>query len=1590
MEFLSKIHPKDDPHIEVTLVNKIPGTATAWTASVVGMGIMRVTFEPCMEGHCSKDDVFWVWNWNRLGPKSIFIPTAHEGRFVRRPRKSVDPSSGKVAELFGGFTGWSVAAEYMGLGVAVVVEAKADVAEAAAVAYGWQVQHFEEVWHQFLLQGTWHEPCIWIADVRDSRVWMLMSLMDIQHGCASPPCPPWCGMASKLGLQSEDGMMFAQVIRFARDLGFTSLSLENARGIRQHPHFDAMMKFAVHMGFNLTLSAVDNCTGVLPLNRCRWLGCLVSHVACIKHIQVDQIRAARGLMLPCDPFLGGLRGCQAIALDLSPEDLDELRVSPEAIEVLSDPRLVPVWWAPGKKLDSNEAVFRSRTTSPAMVMQGLVASYGRQHEFKREYLADKGLCTTLIQGEMEPRYFSPWEQAAALGLPSSIRLPQDINLAWHIMGNALSIAHGLLQLSRTHLLLGVASPFGVRVAPLPTLCRMMQRKVLRLPGKTQIRIDGYRALIDSTTPVPFIGPIWPDNARNMIPEIEGKDVIPDQAFVPACELPAAVDTDADVNISPPHKIRRTEYEDISPTVPFQVETEGEGPVAVETPIIKGGFQSLPAASAQELESIMLEMSNAKVYHFTGYHPAPFCLSSLAHRWVKVGWSSEYATVWDMFNFVFPHVCTNLVDSMQFGGDGFTMSSIPMALPFRIVQFRPIMKVCSVFVPHMNRNIAFEADVTTTVESMLAHFSGTLRVPMQSIVMSCLGKRMEQTDFILGAKDWKRFDITWVPMCSVIPRCIKDEPQPDPPVIPPENSNIVITSQHGSKFRFVAKHPLWGSIRTVATSGDTTMKDLVVKLFPDLTIGEGFQVAYKEHCFGSEVTIHQTLEGMVFHVELGGAKPLPCIVVERVPDWMIQGKANPDFHVQSQYKREVQSPFRLKRETKCFSGDASLQMIGGAFFLGCESTHTIQVLIENKLVDPQLIIRETPRDAAIVFRCMPLPGGAKNEVHMILSKALQKRGVEEGNVEARVKTILAEIPVEEIKPHCKEPDVQFWVSLKQLANQHKVRLVTHGELKAYQQRQRHDKHEKPSSSSKGDGGKGKGKGKNARSGKGEQHIDVSRVKVELQYLKAADNTILHLLNKDMFGEDKTGVTLMSSLEVKNLLPIRKLSPGPLAVLAVTSPSDQPEQITMMPAINAQGEPILLPVVIYNFGDVEVSMKGSSKPVITQQVPTQVIEVFIRRAHIKDWGSTRDTLNYLGKIITGMPEGTLVAHWAFKTYDDSKKVTPFDKATYVHGFIRTKSSHVDCILKASGKAGVFLVPKDESRRPDPTFMVIPAGPEKLEHLLLQVQKTSLALGIVEYSGGFAYRCRREHSQTVRKALVPNSLWTEEGQARPGDSLWILKFVKVNTGPPQLTASLKALGWDAEAIRPLGPMTWSIAAAGPPPAPHLPLDGSFAIAMPANSPSKRELGAWTQSLRIPSKVVALEPMQDVEDMDSEATSVTRISEMKSELTDHVDKMIQQRLKPTQDQVEALTVAVKEQEAKTTEFQSKTIASLASVQEHQQNADARMGNIEGTVAGVSQSVISQMNGMHQTMQNALINRLDALESSEGAKRQRKDGSGS
>ena len=249
MEYLSRIHPRDDPHVEVTLVGLVQGHETAWKACAVGFGEIEVHFEHFMKNHIACGDVWWIWNWVAMDSTTFFVPVASDGRLVRRPRCGTHQPMRKAAELFSGFMGWSVASTLMGLETTICIEANPDVAEAAASAHRLPVKKIDEVWSQFISNGTVDEPAIWVADVRDQRVKFLLSILEVRHAWASPPCPPWCGMASLHGLSCDDGMLFAQTIRIARDVGLVSLALENARSLKYHHHFRHVQNFAEELGF---------------------------------------------------------------------------------------------------------------------------------------------------------------------------------------------------------------------------------------------------------------------------------------------------------------------------------------------------------------------------------------------------------------------------------------------------------------------------------------------------------------------------------------------------------------------------------------------------------------------------------------------------------------------------------------------------------------------------------------------------------------------------------------------------------------------------------------------------------------------------------------------------------------------------------------------------------------------------------------------------------------------------------------------------------------------------------------------------------------------------------------------------------------------------------------------------------------------------------------------------------------------------------------------------------------------------------------------------------------------------------------------
>ena len=207
----------------------------------------------------------WLRCLQELGSVSSFRPSCW----------GEQTAIGGIVELFSGFAGWTDGANLLGKETSYMVEIDLDTARAASAATEMPLYLFDDVWKKFLEDGFIPSKAIFVGDANDDRIWTLLSIQKIRHVLFSTNCQPWSSIGHQRGLHVQAGLNTPAMFRKGRDYGMATMTLENVKGFRLHPHFRAVTAFAEQMGFQIAHQNVDNCSDVLPLVRDRWLGVFI-------------------------------------------------------------------------------------------------------------------------------------------------------------------------------------------------------------------------------------------------------------------------------------------------------------------------------------------------------------------------------------------------------------------------------------------------------------------------------------------------------------------------------------------------------------------------------------------------------------------------------------------------------------------------------------------------------------------------------------------------------------------------------------------------------------------------------------------------------------------------------------------------------------------------------------------------------------------------------------------------------------------------------------------------------------------------------------------------------------------------------------------------------------------------------------------------------------------------------------------------------------------------------------------------------------------------------------------------------------------
>ena len=141
----------------------------------------------------------------------------------------------------------------------------------------------------------------------------------------------------------------------------------------------------------------------------------------------------------------------AIHVNISQSEEQELLVLPQMLEMMKDPQFLPPWM---KQVHTREETWEYRVVKPQWNFQGIMSAYGNQHEISTDLLTKNGLhAFVVVPDPTLPEKFrlaSPWEFASAMGLGTNIVLPGVITLAWKMVGKCIGTmpsTNGMFTLS---------------------------------------------------------------------------------------------------------------------------------------------------------------------------------------------------------------------------------------------------------------------------------------------------------------------------------------------------------------------------------------------------------------------------------------------------------------------------------------------------------------------------------------------------------------------------------------------------------------------------------------------------------------------------------------------------------------------------------------------------------------------------------------------------------------------------------------------------------------------------------------------------------------------------------------------------------------------------------------------------------------------------------------------------------------------------------------------------------------------------------------------------------------------------------------
>lgn len=1007
---------------------------------------------------------------------------------------------------------------------------------------------------------------------------------------------------------------------------------------------------------------------------------------------------------------------------------------------------------------------------------------------------------------------------------------------------------------------------------------------------------------------------------------------------------------------------------ISPTIPYHVEDGMLEPVGNDLTIIASGVDH--------------QHWNDEVFKHLNQVDAPQQRMGLI-PWVVIhsdgivcqgGWTQPQQTVGKLLQMVWPHLVTTDVDCILLNGavSEWTDKCKDQHACVQVSLSKMEM------IAHCNINgktYRFQVDAAWTSSDIKGYVGCLVGSLPKQLIVTQGGFDIEDDEFVtLGFSN----------ECSVCQTIRMSEEmkllRPKQVAVPPMHSDGCLPVGHGF-VRFATRHPLWSTVRTAASIMEHTVDQLLSVLLPDFPKGSvGLQD--QDHDIPLEHRVKDLPAGdlfIVFHHRELPAQQL----FRRLPmsSFTLQ-------EVVSMKQRWIKNPFSNRAQVSDIPDCWTLCELAASFFVPTTSMQTILCIVNGSTADPRTFLKDIDCQHVIAIRTCALPGGAKkNELKSTLRKLLVSHGVPDSAVDERIETIITGIGAEKLRSHESEDVEQLWNTLKQLASEKHIRLISATELKNFQKLKRtNSKVGVDASSSKPKGGERTSF----------RMPPLEDLIFSAKHFVAVDDEV-QIIPASRFGPDATGITIMSVQEAAKHVSSGCMSMEPLAILAVGNNVESLGQKIMVPAHSKAGDPLLVPCVLLQHGEVPIEFCAETPAAVTETIDTITLEFTIKRSMTSQWEATSTPLHFLG---VQCPElraaGRVLSTWSIRSYRERKPVS-FTEAQHWHGYIRLDAVGIESVLKRSGQNGIFFTPRGSDRKPDARFAVIAMPGKSVDAIKESLSNIGDGLGVAVLGSNFkdfGIRCRREHQDAIRQQIFPETLRVDAASVDDDDQLYIIRHLSAQFSRESMDSALKEVKWEAKAVRPIGADAWLVASTSKPPAEHLCINGSLSVVIPK------------KGNRTPVILTRTQTMTRVDGAQDGTLSVTRhsrVDEMKADLGLQLETLVDAKMRDANCKLQHLTTALEETRNQLQMCQAHNQKEIEQVRMTQAQTTQKVGDLEVALQNNANSILMQMkdmltgfhndntqqvqglqkslNNQFQDMQQDLTNRIDAIEREQNKK---------